>query len=197
MKKVLFVMISLWSLTICAQKVQLDQIGPDGRHQVMTSMKNFSLEGYNYSMTLMAYESTNDVEWRLVVSSFNNIPNDNILLLKLKNEQTINLVVDSLREESYRTNSVTLQSRYVGVTQSGVIKTYYVSESCIKTEDLDSIETYGISKIRLGNSNNFHEAAWTDNQLGKYLTKCRKKIKEKLQVSGVQDNKKGTIYDGF
>lgn len=199
MKKQLLslVIMLLCTLTIYAQKIKIDQIGPDGRHQVMTSLKNFSLEGYNYSMTLMVYESPNDVDWRLVVSSYNNIPNDNIILLKLKNGQTINLVVDSLKEESYKTSSVTYNSMYVGVTQPGVIKRYFVSESCVKTEELDSIEKYGISKIRLGNSNGYHEASWSDNQLGKYLAKCRKKIKESLQVSEEQKKKKGSIYDGF
>ena len=75
-----------------------------------------------------------------------------IVLLKLKNGQVITLPVDSLHEESYTTNSVTYNSMYVGVTQPGVTRTYWVSESRIKVEELDGIDKHGISKIRIGNN---------------------------------------------
>lgn len=197
MKKLLLSLISLLSLSTYAQKIRVDQMESDGRHQIMTALKNFSIEGLNYSMTLKVYESADSLDWRLTVSTFNNIPNDNVVLLKLKNGQVVTLPVDSLHEESYTTNSVTYNSMYVGVTQPGVTRTYWVSESRIKTEELDGIDKHGISKIRIGNNVKYIEEEWTDNPLGKYLTKCRKKIRERLQGSVEQKRGKGSIYDGF
>lgn len=169
----------------------------DGRHQIMTILKNFKIEGLDYSMTLKVYESADSLDWRLTVSTFNNIPNDNVVLLKLKNGQVITLTADSLHEESYTTNSVTYNSGYVGFTQPGVTRTYWVSESRIKAEELDGIDKHGIFKIRIGNNVKYIEEEWADNPLGKYLTKCRKKITERLQSSAAQKKDKRSIYDGF
>ena len=69
---------------------------------------------------------------------------------------------------------------------------------CIKTaEDLDNIEAYGITKVRLGNNVKYIEEEWTNNPLGKFLTKCRKKIAERLQSSTEKKKDKKSIYDGF
>jgi hypothetical protein len=197
MKKVLLFVMTLAFLSVNAQKITVDQMETDGSHQIMTNMKNFVIEDRDYSMTLKVYETANKLDWRVTMSTFNNIPNDNIILLKLKNGQTVSLAVDSLHEETYTTNGVVYRSMYLSTVQPGVTKTYYVSESRIKAEELDSIDTYGISKIRLGNNVKYYETEWTNNPLGKHLTKCRKKIKERLQNAAEQKKDKGSIYDGF
>ena len=197
MKKVLLFVMTLTFLSVNAQKIMVDQMETDGSHQIMTNMKNFVIEDRDYSMTLKVYETANKLDWRVTMSTFNNIPNDNIILLKLKNGQTVSLAVDSLHEETYTTNGVVYRSMYLSTVQPGVTKTYYVSESRIKAEELDSTETYGIFKIRLGNNVKYYETEWTNNPLGKHLTKCRKKIKERLQNAAEQKKDKGSIYDGF
>lgn len=197
MKKLILIIVSLLSLSTYAQKIRVDQMESDGRHQIMTILKNFKIEGLDYSMTLKVYESADSLDWRLTVSTFNNIPNDNVVLLKLKNGQVITLTADSLHEESYTTNSVTYNSGYVGFTQPGVTRTYWVSESRIKAEELDGIDKHGIFKIRIGNNVKYIEEEWADNPLGKYLTKSRKKITERLQSSAAQKKDKRSIYDGF
>lgn len=198
MKKLLTItLMALASLYANAQKITVDQMETGGSHQIMTNMKNFVIEDRDYSMTLKVYETANKLDWRVTMSTFNNIPNDNIILLKLKNGQTISLAVDSLHEETYTTNGVVYRSMYLSTVQPGVTKTYYVSESRIKAEELDSIDTYGISKIRLGNNVKYYETEWTNNPLGKHFTKCRKKIKERLQNAAEQKKDKGSIYDDF
>lgn len=196
MKNLVLSLVSLLTISTYAQSVKVDQIDSDGRHQIMTSLKNFTIEDFNYSMTLTVYESTDSLDWRLTVSSFNSIPNDNVILLKLKNGQTISLAVDSLHEEIYTTRSTTYSTGYVALTQPGITKTYWVSESRIKVKELDGIDAHGISKIRLGNNLKYIEQEWSNNPLGKYLTKCRKKIMESLRNS-TNKKKKGSVYDGF
>jgi len=197
MKNLLLSLISLLSLSTYSQTVKVDQMESDGRRQIMTNLKNFCIEELNYGMTLKVYESMDSLDWRLTISTYNTIPNDNIVLLKLKNGQTLSLTVDSLHEETYTSNGIVYKSMYLSTVQPGVTKTYYVSESRIKAEDLDNIEAYGISKIRLGNNVKYYEEDWTNNPLGKFLTKCRKKIADRLQSSTEQKKDKKSIYDGF
>ena len=93
MKKVLLFVMTLTFLSVNAQKIMVDQMETDGSHQIMTNMKNFVIEDRDYSMTLKVYETANKLDWRVTMSTFNNIPNDNIILLKLKNGQTVSLAV--------------------------------------------------------------------------------------------------------
>ena len=184
-------------LTSHAQKVLVDQMAADGRHEIQTNMKNFTIEGIDYSMALRAYESKDSLEWILMISSPNNIPQDMIVLLKLGNGNTIKMSVDSLREANVTTKSITYNYGYTAVTRPGIIKTYYISESHINSVDFEDIATNGISKVRLGNNNNFIEQEWTNNPLGTFLTKCRKKITERLQSRTGEGKGKGSIYDDF
>ena len=198
MKKLLTIVLMLLAIiTANSQTVKVDKMEDNGSHQIMTKMKNFKISRLDYSMALKVYETANNLDWRLTISTFNNIPNDNIVLLKLKNGQTISLSVDSLHEGTYTTNSIVYNSMYVSAVQPGVTQKYYVSESHIKPEELDSIDVYGISKIRIGNNVKYYEEEWTNNPLGKYLTNCRKKIAERLQGPVEQKKEKGSIYDGF
>lgn len=197
MKKVLLLsLIALFSMCSYAQKITVDKMVSDGRHQIMGNMKHIRFDDRYYSFTLMVYESESNLDWRVIMSTFKTIPLDNIVLLKLKNGQTISLAIDSLEEKSYTTNSVVYNSTFLSTVQPGVTKPYYVTESRIKAEELDSIDTYGITKIRVGNNVKYYEEEWSNNPLGKHLTKCRKKIMESLKNS-TNKKKKGAIYDGF
>lgn len=120
-----------------------------------------------------------------------------IVLFKLGNGNTIKLAVDSLREADVTFRSITYNYGYTSVTRPGTTKTYYISESRVKANDLEDIATNGISKIRIGNSNNFFEQEWTNNPLGKWLAKSKKKILEKLQSNMNRKKSKSSIYDDF
>ena len=198
MKKLLtMTLIALASLSVNAQKITVDKMVSDGRHQIMGDMKHIRFEDRYYSFTLSVYESENKLDWRVIMSTFKTIPQDNIILLKLKNGQIISLAIDSLEEKTYTTNSVVYNSGFLSTVQPGVTKPYYVTESRIKTEDLDSIDAYGIAKIRIGNNVKYYQTEWANNPLGKHLTKCRKKIKERIQNAAEKKKDKGSIYDGF
>lgn len=132
-----------------------------------------------------------------MVSSYDNIPTDNVVLLKLKNGQTISLTADTLYSESYKTNPIVLHSQFVSSVLQGTTHTYYVFESSIITEELDSIEAYGITKIRIGNNAKYFETEMANNVLGKHFTKCRKGITEYLHKSKAQKKANGSVYDDF
>ena len=70
---------------------------------------------------------------------------------------------------------------------------YYSSVYELKEEDMNKIDIYGISKIRISNGVEYFDKKYRSNSLGKFLTKCRKSIKKRL------DNplKSGDIFDDF
>ena len=175
----------------------MDAINPDGRRVVGMKVKKLTVENRDYAVNLLCYESSNNLEWRILLSSYDKIPNDNIVLLKLKNGQTISLTADTLYSDSYKTNPVVYNSPFVSTVQQGTTYTYYVFESNIKTEELDSIEAYGITKIRIGNNAKYFETEMKNNLLGKHFTKCRKGITEYLHKTKGQKKGKGSVYDGF
>lgn len=197
MKIFILILVSLCSLSCYSQAIKMDEINSDGRRRVGMKVKQITVENRKYAVNLLCYESSNNLEWRILVSSYDNIPSDNIVLLKLKNGQTISLTADTLFSESYKTNPVVYNSPFVSTVQQGTTYTYYVFESCITTEELDSIEAYGITKIRIGNNAKYFETEMTNNVLGKHFTKCRKGITEYLQKSRAQKKSDGSIYDGF
>ena len=175
----------------------MDELSPDGRRRVGMKVKQITVEKRKYAVNLLCYESSNNIEWRILVSSYDNIPSDNIVLFKLKNGQTISLAADTLFSESYKTNPVVYNSRYVSTVRQGTTYTYYVFESCITTEELDSIEAYGITKIRIGNNTKYFETEMTNDVLGKHFTKCKKGITEYLHKSKAQKKSNGSVYDNF
>ena len=111
----------------------------------------------------------------LLVSSFNTIPENTVILLKLYDGQVIELPVNNVH-----TGDVTLPGYVYNIGKIGYVSpsssaTYYSSVYVISSADLIRIETHGIEKIRIGNSIQFVDKEWSNNSLGKYLTKCRKK----------------------
>lgn len=193
----MLLLIALLPFSAHAQKITVDNMVSDGRRQIMANMKHIRFEDRYYSFTLMAYESEDNLDWRVVMSTFKNIPDDYFVLLKLKNGQTISFAIDSLEERSYTPNSTVYHFGGISTIRPGVTKPYYVTELRVKTEELDSIDTYGITKIRIGNNVKYYEEKWTNNPLGKHLTKCRKIISKLLQSSTERKKGNGAIYDGF
>ena len=175
----------------------MDELSPDGQRRVGMKIKSIFIENLKYGVNLLCHESSNNLEWRILVSSHNNIPSDNVVLLKLKNGQTISLTADTLYSDSYKTNPVVYNSPFVSTVQQGTTYTYYVFESGFKTEELDSIEAYGITKNRIGNNAKYFETEMKNNLLGKHFTKCRKGITEYLHKTKGQKKGKGSVYDGF
>jgi len=196
MKKFILLLISLCSLYCYSQDIKMDEIQPDGRRCVGMKIKAIYIEGRKYAFNLLGYESTNSIKWRILLSAFENIPSDNVVLFKLKNGQTICLDVDTLYNHEYTNNTYVYKGQYVNTVRPGSTWTSYVSEYDIKPEELDDIEAYGITKVRVGNNAKYFESEMTNNVLGKHFTKCRKGITEYLQINGGQKGN-GTVYDGF
>ena len=197
MKPVLAFLFILCALPIKAQSISVDRIESDGRHQIMTTTKDYKIGGIKYSFSLKIYEDRYDTDWLLLVSSFNTIPDNTIILMKLKNGDVIELPVNNVH-----TGDITIPGHVYNIGNIGYVNpsssaTYYSSVYVISPADLIRIETHGIEKLRIGNDIQFVDKEWSNNSLGKYLTKCRKKILERLEKSKTKSNESRSFYDDF
>lgn len=198
MKQLIITFLCLISgLSVSAQSISVDRMESNGKHQIMTSTKDYKIGGIKYSFGLKIYEDRYDTDWLLLVSSFNTIPDNTIILMKLKNGDVIELPVNNVH-----TGDITLPSYVYNIGKIGYVSpsssaTYYSSVYVISSADLIRIETHGIEKIRIGNSIQFVDKEWSNNSLGKYLTKCRKKILERLEKSRNKNKESRSFYDGF
>ncbi|MBR5170433.1 MAG: hypothetical protein IKW85_07685 [Muribaculaceae bacterium] len=197
MKKLLVILCVMYTVITYAQSISVDRIETNGKHQIMTSTKDYKIGGIKYSFGLKIYEDRYDTDWLLLVSSFNTIPDNTIILMKLNNGDIIELPVNNVH-----TGDVTLPGYVYNIGKIGYVSpsssaTYYSSVYVISPADLTRIETYGIEKIRIGNSIQFVDKKWSNNSLGKYLTKCRKKILERLEKSQNKNKESRSFYDDF
>ncbi len=198
MKQLIFTFLCLISgLSISAQSISVDRIESDGKHQIMTSTKDYKIEGIKYSIGLKIYEDRYDIDWLLLVSSFNPIPDNTVILLKLRDGQVIELPVNNVHIGDVTSPSYVLNIGSVGYVTPSTSAKYYSSVYVISPADLIRIENHGIEKIRIGNNIQFVDKEWSDNSLGKYLTKCRKKILERLEKSKNKSKESRSFYDDF
>ncbi|WP_278680425.1 hypothetical protein, partial [Leyella stercorea] len=79
------------AINLFAQKISVDRIESDGRHQIMTSSKSYSVQGTNYSFCMKVYESSEYKDWLLLISSYSYISKASELLIKLGNDEVLYL----------------------------------------------------------------------------------------------------------
>lgn len=197
MKQFIILLCLICGLSVSGQSISVDRIESDGRHQIMTSTKDYKIGGIKYSFGLKIYEDRYDTDWLLLVSSFNTIPDNTIILMKLKNGDVIELPVNNVH-----TGDITLPGYVYNIGKIGYVSpsssaTYYSSVYVISPADLIRIETHGIEKLRIGNNIQFVDKEWSNNSLGKFLTKCRKKILERLEKTKSKNKETRSFYDDF
>ena len=190
MKKIIIVFVILFylPLSVIGQKISVDRIEYDGSRQVMTTSKDLKLNKVKYSIGLKMFSNEYKMDWCLYISSFCVIPEDAIVLLKLGNEEVIFLPINNLSVSNISVpNYIPIFTNGNVGWVAGTSKTdYYCSIFEISENDLYKIEQYGIIKIRISALNNsYREKEWfiTNEILGRYLTKSKKKILKRLEIN--------------
>ena len=194
MKKIFVLFICMLSLSAHAQKVDVDRIESDGRHQIMTTSRDFYVDDAEYRFTMKIYESAKGVDWHLLISSFSYIPSSAEVLLKLGNGDLIHLPCNNVT-----TGSVTRPGYGISIIRGFTEiypsreKEYYSSIYDLTPEMMDKIAEFGIKKIRISTGVKYRDEVFRGNPLGKFIARCRKNIQERL------DNppKKKNLYDDF
>lgn len=197
MKKIFVLFICMLALSAKAQKVDIDRIESDGRHQIMTTSRDFYVDDVEYRFTMKIYESSKGVDWHLLISSFSYIPSSVEVLLKLGNGELMqlpcsNVITGSVTKPGHATTFFHSVFGFTEVYPSKE-KTYYSSIYDFTPEMMDKIAEFGIKKIRISTGVKYRDEVFRGNPLGKFIVRCRKNIQERL------DNppKKKNLYDDF
>lgn len=149
----------------------------------------------------MAIESiivNNQQTWFLLIWSLNDVPQDAIILLKLFNNDVIELSLSKLyTEEYYAISSVGVFNHIATTTVEtsiGVItkENKYFARFSITPNQLDAIATYGVSKIRISTTMTYEEAKWKRDKLGAFFKIATEDINEYLKIYD-----KPIIYENF
>ena len=194
MKKIFVLFICMLALSANAQKVDVDRIENDGRHQIMTTSRDFYVDDAEYRFTMKIYESAKGIDWHLLISSFSYIPSSIKVLLKLGNGELMHLPCNNVT-----TGSVTRPGYGISIIRGfteiypSKEKEYYSSIYDLTPEMMDKIAEFGIKKIRISTGVKYRDEVFRGNPLGKFIVRCRKNIQERL------DNppKKKNLYDDF
>lgn len=194
MRRIFVLFICMLALSAHSQKVDVDRIESDGRHQIMTTSRDFYVDDAEYRFTMKIYESAKGLDWHLLISSFSYIPSSAEVLLKLGNGDLMYLPCNNVT-----TGSVTKPGYGVSIIRGFTEiypsreKEYYSSIYDLTPEMMDKIAEFGIKKIRISTGVKYRDEVFRGNPLGKFIVRCRKNIQERL------DNppKKKNLYDDF
>ena len=190
---ILFLSIFFTSINFCfAQKITEDIVEADGRRQVMCSSKDEKLDGVKYSFTVKAFEKYGIIDWCLVVSSFNYISDDAILLIKLGNHEVLEIPINNLNRGTVHMPSYSYSTGNIAYhTPSREVEHYHALFAPTELQ-WSNIEQYGIIKIRISSRSSYNEKVWKKDKLGKFIAKSRAKIAERLNTTSVN-----SIYNDF
>lgn len=185
LKLFLFIVLVTVINTGCSSsKLNVNSVNESGTRRVQTDSETFKIGGARYDFYIDLYKYRNGItEYNLGVSSIQDIEMNDVLLLKLGNNETVKLVCSftNVGEISVPQYSPI----YGGSTVSGVITSknvdYYVGLFVIDPEELDKIEEFGIKKIRIEYKNSFFEQERSSNKLGNHITRSRKKADEYIR----------------
>jgi hypothetical protein len=163
-------------------KIGRDSNGPYGSRIISTKSTGIKVGDAKYNFYLALFTPYETKKYSLGVSSLYHIKENNLLLLKLGNGETIRLSANTVNAGEVDWPKYT--PIIGGASTYGISTTqkvdYYSSLFDIDIAILDKIEFYGINKIRIEFFNTFHEQSWKSNKLGKYITKSRNKLDEQL-----------------
>lgn len=193
MRRIFVLFICMLALSAKAQKVDLDRIESDGRHQIMTTSRDFYIDDAKYSFTMKIYEGSYSTDWILLISSYYYIPSSAEVLLKLGNGDLMYLPCNNVRVGSVtKPGHGTVIGNFIFTSPTRDID-YYTSVYELTPEMMDKIAEFGIKKIRISTGEKYRDEVFRGNPLGKFIVKCRKNIQERL------DNppKKKNLYDDF
>ncbi|MDY4850602.1 MAG: hypothetical protein SO182_05155 [Paludibacteraceae bacterium] len=182
--------------------VTTDYYAPDSSRHIVSYSSSFC-KLHQYTMAIESVIVNNQQTWFLLIWSLNDIPKDAIILLKLFNDDVIELSLSKLyTEEYYALSSSVISSSVVGalnqITTTGTImgaitkENKYLARFSITPNQLEAITTYGVSKIRISTTGTYEEAKWKRDKLGAFFKIATEDINEYLKIYD-----KPIIYENF
>lgn len=168
-----------------------DSYAPDGsRHTISYGSSFFKL--CTYTMAIESVIKNNQQTWFLLMQS-DDIPKNALVLLKLFNNDTIELSLSELNTKEYYTSSSLMATSFFGNITTNTTKEHeYLARFSITPNQLDTIATYGVAKIRISTTADYEEAKWKRDKLGTFIKNEIANINEHLKIYD-----KPIIYENF
>ena len=176
-------------------KIDSDLIHQDGVRKIVTEPQEMKIGHASYDFTMILNSRARSRKYCLGVGSTWKMQKNDILLLKLTNNETVKLTASAVTVEKLNMpKDVTiLGGKQTGLSINRKID-YYSALFDIDAKVLDEIKKQGIIKMRIEYKETFFEEIWWSNELGKYLTESRKTLDEQ---SKRPNNATTPIEDGF
>lgn len=176
-------------------RIASDLIHQNGVRKIITEPIELEIGDASYEFNLTLNSHARSRKYALGVASTWKIQQNDILLLKLTNNETVKLTASAASSEKVNMpkDITILGGRQTGLSVNRKVD-YYTALFDIDANVLDEIKKQGIIKMRIEYDDTFFEQNWWSNELGKYITESRKVLDEQSKKA----NKATTpIEDGF
>lgn len=176
-------------------RIASDLIHQNGVRKIITEPIELEIGDASYEFNLTLNSHARSRKYALGVASTWKIQQNDILLLKLTNNETVKLTASAASSEKVNMpkDITILGGRQTGLSVNRKVD-YYTALFDIDANLLDEIKKQGIIKMRIEYDDTFFEQNWWSNELGKYITESRKVLDEQSKKA----NKATTpIEDGF
>lgn len=176
-------------------KIGSDLIGQNGMRTIITEPVDMEIGEASYKFYMTLNMSARSRKYYLGVGSTSKIQENDILLLKFGNNETVKLTASAVTVEKVNMpkDLTILGGKQIGLSINRKVD-YYSALFDVDTKVLDEMKSHGIIKMRIEYKDTFFEQSWWSNELGKYITESRKVLDEQSK----RPNKATTpIEDGF
>ncbi len=176
-------------------KISSDLIGQNGIRRIITEPVDMQIGDASYKFNMILDLSVNSKKYYLGVASTSKMQENNVLLLKLGNNENVKLTASDVKVEKVNMpkDLTILGGKQIGLSINRNVD-YYSALFDVDTKVLEGIKNHGIIKMRIEYMDTFFEQNWWSNELGKYITESRKMLDEQSK----KPNKARTpIEDGF
>ena len=176
-------------------KISSDLIGQNGIRRIITEPVDMQIGDASYKFNMILDLSVKSKKYYLGIASTSKMQENNVLLLKLGNNENVKLTASDVKVEKVNMpkDLTILGGKQIGLSINRKID-YYSSLFDVDTKVLEGIKNHGIIKMRIEYMDTFFEQNWWSNELGKYITESRKMLDEQSK----KPNKATTpIEDGF
>ena len=176
-------------------KISSDLIGQNGIRRIITEPVDMEIGDASYKFNMILDLSVKSKKYYLGIASTSKMQENNVLLLKLGNNENVKLTASDVKVEKVNMpkDLTILGGKQIGLSINRNVD-YYSALFDVDTKVLEGIKNHGIIKMRIEYMDTFFEQNWWSNELGKYITESRKMLDEQSK----KPNKATTpIEDGF
>ena len=176
-------------------KIKSDLIGQNGIRRIITEPVDMQIGEASYKFNMILDLSVKSKKYYLGVASTSKMQENNVLLLKLGNNENVKLTASDVKVEKVNMpkDLTILGGKQIGLSINRKID-YYSSLFDVDTKVLEGIKNHGIIKMRIEYMDTFFEQNWWSNELGKYIAESRKMLDEQTKKP---NNATTPIEDGF